>query len=189
MSPLEELIRATIKKPLQKEIEAIEGIFVKRTFKKGELFKKGGATSKRLAFITQGSARHYLLTPKGDDITTLIVEKYNFVADLISVRQKNPNPIEIEFLEDTAAMVTSISKHMQLLEENLAYNILIREHLADRTAEFSKRQILFLTGTAKERYEYIIENDPDIIKKFPLKFIATMIGITPTQLSRLRNKK
>jgi ribosomal protein L10 len=50
-------------------------------------------------------------------------------------------------------------------------------------------QYLFLTGTAKERYQFILENKPELLKKFPLRFIASMIGITPTQLSRVRNKK
>jgi hypothetical protein len=50
-------------------------------------------------------------------------------------------------------------------------------------------QFLFLTGTAKERYQRILENNPEMLRKFPLRFIASMIGITPTQLSRVRKKK
>lgn len=53
----------------------------------------------------------------------------------------------------------------------------------------AKRQLLFLTGTAIERYQFILENNPKLLKKFPLRFIASIIGITPTQLRRIRDKK
>ncbi|NJL76665.1 MAG: hypothetical protein HC892_18250 [Saprospiraceae bacterium] len=86
-------------------------------------------------------------------------------------------------------MVAYIAAHKKLLETNLAYNILIREYVADEAMRYYKRQLLFITGNAKDRYEFICENYPHLLLEFPLKFIATMIGVTPTQLSRLRNKK
>ncbi|NJL76666.1 MAG: hypothetical protein HC892_18255 [Saprospiraceae bacterium] len=78
-SPLEILIRASVKNPLQEEINAIEGIFTKREFKKGEVFKKSDSISKALAFILEGSAREYLLNSKGDEITSFIIEKIIFL--------------------------------------------------------------------------------------------------------------
>jgi len=188
-SPLEKLIRASVKNPLQEEINAIEDIFTKREFKKGEIFKRSDSISKELAFILEGSARAYMINQKGDEITNSIIQKNQFFADLISVRTNEANPFILHFLEDSTALVASITAHRKLLEINLAYNILIREHLAEEAMKFSKRQLLFLTGTAKERYQFIVDNNPQLLRKFPLSFIATMIGITPTQLSRVRNKK
>ena len=52
-----------------------------------------------------------------------------------------------------------------------------------------KKNLAFLKGTAKDRYQFILENNPSLLKKFPLRLIASIIGITPTQLSRIRNKK
>lgn len=188
-SPLETLIRASVKFPLQEEINAIEGIFTIREFKKGEVFKESDTFSKELAFILKGSARSYMINLKGDEVTNSITQKNHFLADLISVRTHEATPFTLHFLEDSTALVTTVTAHKKLLETNLAYNILIREHLADEAMRYSKRQILFLTGTAKQRYEFIIENYPQFLKEFPLKYIASLIGITPTQLSRLRNKR
>jgi len=187
-SPFETWIRARIKDPLLEEINAIEGIFTERKFKKGEIFKKNNSISKELAFILEGSAREYLLNSKGDEITGSIIQSNHFLADLVSVRTNEATPFILHFLEDSTALVASITAHRKLLETNLAYNILIREHLADRAARYSKLQVLFITGNAKDRYEFICENYPHLLLEFPLKFIATMIGVTPTQLSRLRKK-
>ncbi|MEM6380735.1 MAG: hypothetical protein AAF705_21310 [Bacteroidota bacterium] len=76
-----------------------------------------------------------------------------------------------------------------LLEVNLTFNKLIREHMADRTVEMAKQHLLFLSATAKDRYRFMIQHNPGLIKNLPLRFIASMIGITPTQLSRIRNQK
>jgi CRP-like cAMP-binding protein len=188
-SKLEILIRRSVKNPLQEEINAIEGIFNLCEYKKGDVFKRSNTITKELAFLIEGSARTYLATPEGDEFTILITEKNNFIADLISVRTNAPTPIELDFLEDSTALVAPITAHIKLIETNLAYNILIREHLADQAMKLGKWHISFLMGTAQERYQFILDNYPQLINKFPLKFIATMIGVTPTQLSRIRNKK
>jgi hypothetical protein len=67
-----------------------------------------------------------------------------------------------------------------LLEHNITFNILIREYIGDRAMELVKRHLMFLNGTAKERYQYILDTNPEILKKFPLKYIASMIGVTQT---------
>jgi hypothetical protein len=61
--------------------------------------------------------------------------------------------------------------------------------MGDRSMQLVKRHLLFLNGTAKQRYEYLMATNPFLSKEFPLRFIASMIGVTPTQLSRIRNKK
>lgn len=76
-----------------------------------------------------------------------------------------------------------------MLETNLALNILVREYQKEQMLEIAETHLLFLTGTAKERYQHILEKNPEMLRKFPLRFIASMIGITPTQLSRVRNRK
>lgn len=41
--------------------------------------------------------------------------------------------------------------------------------------------------TAKERYKSLISQHPDIVKRIPLRYIASYLGITAESLSRIRN--
>ena len=41
---------------------------------------------------------------------------------------------------------------------------------------------------ATERYSTFIASHPDVEKRVPLSYIASHLGITPTQLSRIRKK-
>ena len=135
-----------------------------------------------------GSARTYFINDKGDEITDEIVQKNNFLSDIISVRTGEKSPIFIEILETSIVLVANMDNVWELLEHNVTFNILIREYIGDRSMELLKRYLMFLNGTAKERYRYIVETNPEILKKFPLKYVASMIGVTRTQLSRIRKE-
>lgn len=185
----EDFIHQRVKKPRDHEVQEILSIFSEKKFDKGEAFKEGNTAIKKLGFLVEGSARSYFINDKGDEITDEIVQKSNFLSDIISVRTGEKSPIIIEIIEKSIVLVANMDSVWDLLEHNVTFNILIREYIGDRSMELVKRHLLFLNGTAKERYQYILETNPEILKKFPLKYIATMIGVTQTQLSRIRKEK
>ncbi|MEM8507881.1 MAG: Crp/Fnr family transcriptional regulator [Bacteroidota bacterium] len=179
-------IQANVTNPNKEELAAILEIFQERSYDRGGVFKHHNEICKELAYIVDGSMRLYVVKENGEEMTGNIVSKDNMVTDFISVRANQKTPMSIEALEPTTLLVASTENHMNLLEVNLTYNQFIREHLADSAMKLAKLHMLFLTGSAKERYQFILESNPDLLKKFPLRFIATMIGISPTQLSRIR---
>jgi CRP-like cAMP-binding protein len=185
----EDFIYQRVRKPRGHEVQEILSIFSEKKFDKGALFKEGDTVIKKLGFLVDGSARTYFINDKGDEITDEIVQKNNFLSDIISVRTEEKSPIIIEILEKSIVLVANMDSVWDLLEHNVTFNILIREYIGDRSMELLKRHLLFLNGTAKERYQYILETNPEILQKFPLKYIASMIGVTQTQLSRIRKEK
>lgn len=186
---LEDFIYKRVKKPRDHEVQEVLSIFSKKKFDKGTLFKKRDTIIKELGFLVDGSARSYFINEKGDEITDEVIQKNNFLSDIISVRTNEKSPVIIEILEKSLMLVAPMDKVWDLLDRNITFNILIREYIGDRSMQLVKRHLMFLNGTAKERYQYLINTNPSLLEKFPLKFIATMIGVTQTQLSRIRNDK
>ncbi len=186
---LEQFIRTHTKSPKESEIAAILNIFEERTYSKGSIFKAANTISQEVGFITAGSVRLYMVKENGQEVTGEILQHHSFVTDLISTRENTRTGLTIQCLEPSSILVAPVAMARELLEINLTFNILIREYIAGRAVELGKKQMLFITGTAKERYQFILQNNPDLLKKFPLRFIASIIGITPTQLSRIRNNK
>lgn len=184
----EEFIFNRIRKPNAAEVEDILSFFRESTFDKGDRFKDGDTRIDKLGFLVNGSARSYFINEKGNEITDQILQKNNFLSDIISVRTGEPSPIIVEILEKSAVLTAHMDDVWNLLNRNLTFNILIREYIGDRSMELVKRNLLFLNGTAKERYEYLLSTNPSLLNKYPLKFIATMIGVTQTQLSRIRKE-
>lgn len=185
----EDFINHRVKNPREDEVEAILAIFSVEHLDKGELFKEGHTVIRNLGFLAEGSARSYFINEKGHEITTDILQKDSFLSDIISVRTDAKSPMVIEVLEKSTVLVAPMNKVWDLLDHNVTFNILIREYIGDQAMELVKRHLMFLNGSSTERYQYITETNPEILQKFPLKFIASMIGVTQTQLSRIRNEK
>lgn len=51
---------------------------------------------------------------------------------------------------------------------------------------FFERKGRIIQGPARERYESIMKDRPEIVRRVPLKIIASYLGITPQYLSKLR---
>lgn len=185
----EEFILERVKTAKEDEVKEILSIFNEQLYNKGALFKEQDTVIQNLGFLISGSGRSYIINEKGDEITDEVLQSKNFLSDIISIRTNEKSPIIIEILEKSSLLVAPMDNVWELLTHNVIFNILIREYMGDRAMQLVKRHFLFLNGTARQRYEYLIATNPSLLKKFPLRFIASMIGVTPTQLSRIRNKK
>jgi CRP-like cAMP-binding protein len=49
-----------------------------------------------------------------------------------------------------------------------------------------KAKFDLITLTAEQRYEKLLRDEPELLQLVPLQFIASMLGISPRHLSRLR---
>jgi len=47
----------------------------------------------------------------------------------------------------------------------------------------------FLSQTAEERYNHLVEKRPEFIQNISIKHLASYLGIQPESLSRIRNNK
>lgn len=57
---------------------------------------------------------------------------------------------------------------------------------AQQQLYFFERKNRLIQGSARERYESLLKNRPEVARNVPLKMIASYLGITPQYLSRLR---
>jgi hypothetical protein len=46
-----------------------------------------------------------------------------------------------------------------------------------------------LSMTAEERYNLFFDRNRELFNQAPLQYLASMLGMTPETLSRIRNKK
>jgi len=185
----EGFIRDKVKHPDSDEIEEILNCFEIRNYQKGEYFKEPFTKSKELGFLVEGSLRLLMVKKNGEEVTVRIIQENSLIADIFSVRNNENTPIGIQCISPVAILVAPLHKVHPLLDTNLALNITMREYISERAMEMGENYMMFITGSAKERYQFILEKRPKLLQKFPLRFIASMIGITPTQLSRIRKKK
>lgn len=188
-SQLEAFIHTYVKHPKEQEITEILALFEERTYAKGQVFKQAHTIATAVGFIAAGSAKTVIVKDNGEELMGRLFPAGHFLFDMISARSGEETPLAFKFQEPSEVLVASYSQMKALLETNLTLNIMVREYTADRTVEMGKWLMLYQTGSAKERYRFILENNPKLLNKLPLRMIASMMGITPTQLSRIRKQQ
>jgi ribosome-interacting GTPase 1 len=100
---------------------------------------------------------------------------------------QTPSNFTIKALEDCILININYKKYITLINENDDLKNFYIAHLEKNwIIEKEQREIAFVMENATERYVKLLEKNPDIADRIPLLHIASHLGITPTQLSRIR---
>lgn len=182
MSPLKQYILDQVDGANPQEIDQILKEFFPKIYKKGTYFHRSTLGVEYLGFVENCPLRNIFFKEDGTEVTARIRETNAFIGQLPNFDK----PHDVEFMEDQEILVIPVKRFQEILKSNLTANILIRNHVTEQLVEVTEKHFMFLTAPAKKRYEMIIANNPDLLQRFPLRFIASMIGVTPTQLSRVR---
>ncbi|UZR97477.1 Crp/Fnr family transcriptional regulator [Chondrinema litorale] len=165
----------------------ISSYFTKRVFKKGEVITKRGDIEKYLSFIESGIVRYYIPDVE-NELTFHFCFDREFTCAYDSFLSQNPSEYELQAL--TNMVMWSISnRDLQIVyAQTKVGNYLGRFAAENLYLAKSKRELALLKFTAKQRYLNLFDENPEIIEKIPLKYIASYIGITPQGLSRIRKQ-
>jgi CRP/FNR family transcriptional regulator, anaerobic regulatory protein len=171
-----------LESPLQQKINSF---FQKKEFEKGDFFVQEGRTNTHLGFIAKGVFQYFYLR-EGDEVTSYMVGENNFMASLTSFIQQIPSKENIRAL--TPATVWQISKkHLQeIIDESEQFKVFYINLLEYQLVCIDKSRIDFIMLNAEQRYEKMLGEEPHLLQQIPLQYLASMLGVTPRHLSRIR---
>lgn len=171
---------------LSKEARAaIEAISTVHTLKKGRDLQPIGHTCRTIYFINKGLARIYYF--KEDiDITESFAFEHQIIARVESLFSGKPSRKGIQMLETAEVVAINAIQLFRLYDTYPDIERLFRKIFEAGYVETVNRIESLQFHTAEERYRDLLERSPDILKRVPLKLIASYLGITPVSLSRIR---
>jgi CRP-like cAMP-binding protein len=171
----------------EQEALAIASAFVHKDISKGDFFVQEGKTSKYLGFVEHGFLQYYVLL-NGEEKTTYSVGTGNFVASLVSFLLQKPAEENIRAVFDSSLWLLDRAG-LQHLQQSIPrfkdYYIRLLEWQLCCIDESRLDAILL---TAQQRYEKMLAKDPDLFRQIPLQYLASILGVTPRHLSRIRGK-
>jgi len=174
---------------LSKEAEeAITEISKVITIKKNTDLQAIGHTCKTIYFINKGLARIYYFKD-GVDITESFAFENNIIARVESLFTGKPSQKAIQVLEDTEVVAINSTLLFKLYDKYPEIERLFRLIFESAYVDTVNRIEGIQFHTAEERYNALIKEAPDVIKRVPLKYIASYLGITQVSLSRIRGAK
>lgn len=168
-------------------VSRIATYFTKEQISKNEFFAKKGRYCDRLCLIEKGYLRFFTYSEK-KVITHWIFREGQLVTDVSSFYLRKPSKWNIQALADTHMYSLTFSDFQQLRSEIPEWDAYEKLLLVKLMSALENRVYALLSMTAEERYQYLYASDSKMFQELPLQFLASMLGMTPETLSRIRGK-
>lgn len=163
----------------------IEQLLVRRDFEKGERILEEGQVSHYIALIGKGMVRQFYYK-NGKDITEHFSYEGCIVMCIESLLKQEPTRLMIEALEDGTAYMLPYDKLMLQTEVSWEVNMFYRKVLEHSLITSQIKADSWRFETARERYNNLLNTQPEVVKRAPLSYIASYLLMTPETLSRVR---
>ena len=168
--------------------ETFRKIFNEKEIPSKTILLQEGDVATHLHFVKKGCLRMWF-NKDGKDITTQFFLEGQVVASIESFMTKQPSIFTLESIELSTIVSISSEEFEQILQAIPDLKEGFQQMLFQRFRNYSQLFLSRIKDTPKERYEDLVKNHPEIIKRIPQHYIASYLGITPISLSRIRNRK
>ena len=184
MNALKECISKTVAID-EERLKNISEVFEERELSKGTFFLESGKQCLEMAFIASGYLRMYNLID-GKEITLWIGGESRFITSVSSFELGTTNFWNIQAITDCTLYVISRNKHRDLCKTEPKWLEFDNVLLVHAFSMLEQKMFDQLHTTAIQRLEKLYKEDPKLFNEVPHHYIASMLGITPESLSRLR---
>ena len=155
-----------------------------QTFLKRDCLIREGQVCQAFYFINQGSFRHYTVQENGEEATLNLFISNEWLFEYKSFMTQQPSQNIIEAVTDSEVFSLSVWDFHKLVRISDGFFRLGRLlEQAIQNQDFQHNRL-----TPEQKYERLLSWKPELLQCFPLKWIASYLGMTPETLSRIRKK-
>ncbi len=157
--------------------------------KKGDYFCRAGDLPQSFAFVVSGLLRVYITNAAGNEYNKIFFPENTFPASIIALLTSSPSKFTIEALETAQLIQIDFKAYRQLLktsDELKLFHIFYLEK--NWVIDKEKREVALVQEDALARYLHFLADHANLAERLSQYHIASHLGITPTQLSRIRKK-
>lgn len=173
--------------PLSPELREAFFNFKPQEYKKGDLFIRENQIAQHIAFIVKGKIRHFY-NIDGKEYTRWVSLQNNFVTAFSSFVSQRPSKENLECIEDCELLSMTYSEFYAVKANFPEIQQLWTLSLEREVVGYEDRVFQLITTDSEKRYLDFLEKYPIHAIEIPQKYIASMLGIAPRHLSRVRNK-
>jgi len=171
----------------RKEAMLIQSKFQIEHLRKGDFFLRQHQRCTKLSFIVSGIFRVYAET-EHKEVTQWIGGENYFMTDLHSFLFDQPSRWSIRALTDVKILTLHLTDYRAFERDLPQWNIFEKRFIAKCFSMLEDRIFAFIALSAEERYQRYFEANREMFNQVPLQYIASMLGMSPETLSRIRAK-
>jgi len=170
-----------------KEFEYILSHFVPKKLKKHQFLIQAGNLVSNDFFVVKGLVKASFTNNEGKEHILQFAMEDWWVCDYQAYFKETPATLDVDCLEEVEVLCLSLSNR-----EKLCADLHKIEHFFRRKSNFGyvamqQRVLSLMNNNAKERYEQLLKQYPDLFQRVPKTLIASYLGVSRETLSRLAN--
>ena len=167
--------------------EALRAISKFRALPKHTLLYSAGNIPKSYAYVYQGLIRCFVCDENGKEYNKNFFDEGMFPGSMTALLRSSPSMLSFETIEDTLIIEIDFSAYRKLMIEKSDLK-LFQIYYLEKNWLLAKdsREIEIVQDDATARYLRFIDENPALVNRLAQYHIASHLGITPTQLSRIR---
>lgn len=156
------------------------------SYDKGEDFIRIGNVPRNVAFVVKGLFAQSYIADSGESVIKYFFPEGRIAGSIPATLTRSESLFSISALEATTVLEYNYHEFKRLvtLHASIATFYI---HYMERHWIIDKEpyEISLRHDTAKSRYDDFIKNYPELLKRVKKHHIASYLGITPTQMSRI----
>ncbi|ULT46620.1 Crp/Fnr family transcriptional regulator [Niabella defluvii] len=147
-----------------------------------------GSSSRRLTYVKSGLIRAYTINKQGAEITVLLRWEDQFFSNFDAILWERPSQFTYEAFEDSVILETDYHEFMKVIDSDPKFAAAKTYFFNSMLAEALERIEGFVLLSPEERYLHLLTQKPGLAQRVSSKHLATLLGITPVSLSRIKKE-
>ena len=179
---IEEIIKLT-----DEEFEYVLSHFAYRKFLKNQYVIQNGDYVKYDYFVLSGLLKSWHIDDKGRSHIVLFATENWWISDPEAFHNQTKAILNVDCPEDSDTLYISWENREKLCSEMRKMEYFFRKKTTSGYVASQKRILSLISDNAKQRYEYLMLQYPDLLQRVPKSLIASYLGVTRETLSRLNS--
>ncbi len=168
--------------------DLLRSIITEVEFKKGEYLVEADKVCNSLFFISKGYCRAFN-TRDGLEISTCFYFENSIATNMNSYVFGEKSSFAIQACEPVLAYRFDKDKISEISKKAPEIELIAKRNLQMIAAAQEKQLEMYRLLSAKQRYEFLEKNQPEIFQRVSLTHLSSYLGVARETLSRIRNKR
>ncbi len=159
-----------------------------RSWEVDQYLVRSGDRGDTMYLLESGLVRLFYTTPDGRERNKAFYRAGQVTGPVSAALTDSPAPFSIQCLEPAEAIGFRFRDLIAATADNPGIARLYQDLLAEAFIRNEQREAVLLTCNAEQRYQWLLEHEPDLPDRVAQFHIASYLGVDAVSLSRLKRK-
>lgn len=170
------------------EINYSIDFFTDKKLKIGDFFIEENKNCNIVGFIEKGATKAFATDSNGNQNITCFKFENQFITSYSDFNLRQKSKISIQAIEESLICYIDYPKFIFLINKIPTWNMIIQSVVSQEFLDKEKYILNYSNKTALEKYQLMIRESPDLIRRIKGIDIASYLGLNQRTLTRIRKE-